>query len=77
MAISGISTSAAQDPEVKQLKGKINDWETCPTTDPQTKRAIVGRLQVQLDSVTSALQSHDKAKESQMTGLGEAVDIRA
>lgn len=70
-----------QDLQVKGLRSKIDDWSTCPTTDPQTKKEIVGRLQVQLDELKSSLENHAKAKESQAVndaqGLGATVDIQA
>jgi len=73
------------------LKAKIQDWSTCPTTDPQTKRAIVGRLQIQLDALTSSIEGSANAKGSQQesssqpnsepltlaTGLGAEIDLRA
>jgi ubiquitin len=86
MAISGISgssSSAASDPQVRALKAKIEDWTDCPTTDASTKKSIVGRLQVQLDGLTSAIQSKDDSKQSEAavvaaaTGLGNRIDIRA
>ncbi len=80
----GSSTSGAdQDVQVKTLKSQIEDWSTCPTTDPQTKRAIVGRLQTELDSVTSSIQAKAKAEQEQPSeassstpGLGESIDLR-
>ena len=88
MAILGVSSSctgsssgAGQDLQVRQLKSRIDDWSSCPTTDPQTKRSIVGRLQAQLDIVTSSIQAQEKAKENQAAdqapGLGSNIDINA
>ena len=86
MAISGItgsSGSAASDPQVRELKAKIEDWTDCPTTDASTKKSIVGRLQVQLDGLTAAVRSKDEAKVSEAasavsaSGLGNRIDIRA
>jgi hypothetical protein len=82
---AGSSSCVDQDLQIKTLKAKIQDWSTCPTTDPQTKRAIVSRLQVQLDALTSSIQGHAQAKDSQPTGptpvatpgLGATIDIRA
>ena len=79
----GASIAINEDLQVKTLKGKIEDWSTCPTTDPQTKRAIVGRLQAQLDALTSSLQSNAGVKGPQkvgpepvkIPGLGETVDL--
>jgi hypothetical protein len=82
MAISGISgssSSAASDPQVRALKAKIEDWTDCPTTDASTKKS----MQVQLDGLTSAIQSKDDSKQSEAavvaaaTGLGNRIDIRA
>ena len=87
MAISSVCSGcnatsyspANQDPQVRALKAKINDWETCPTTDSQTKKAIVGRLQIQLDGVTSAIQSHEQSvpKPVAQDGRESTLDIRA
>lgn len=68
MTISAVSyqpvrsnSPASLDPQVKALEAKMKDWAECPTTDPQTKQAIVGRLQTQLDSLASSIESrHQK-----------------
>ncbi|HTQ10036.1 MAG TPA: hypothetical protein VMI31_08205 [Fimbriimonadaceae bacterium] len=77
---SGFAAHAAvdQDLQVKTLEAKIEDWSTCPTTDPQTKRAIVARLQSQLDAVTSSLEAKQgDSTESRANGLGQVLDLRA
>ena len=90
MAISGVTSSGGsspvdQDLQVKSLKAKIDDWSTCPTTDPATKKSIVDRLQSQLDTVTTSLQAREKAKaddkakanNSDQTGVGAGIDLSA
>ena len=78
-SLAGSATRAAvdQDLQVKTLKAKIEDWSTCPTTDPQTKRAIVGRLQVQLEALTSCLEEKGGNSNASVTGLGSSLDLRA
>ena len=75
---------ATSDPQVQALKAKIQDWTDCPTTDATTKKAIVGRLQVQLDSLTSLIRSSDDSKQSEAAASsvstaspGSRLDIRA
>ncbi|HVT11331.1 MAG TPA: hypothetical protein VHE55_03615 [Fimbriimonadaceae bacterium] len=79
MTISGAASSrstyspaVAQDVRVKELKAKIDDWSTCPTTDPQTKREIVGRLQQQLDQVSTSIEDREQAKQDP----GSTIDLR-
>ena len=91
MAISGVSgcstcSSAAvdQDVQVKTLKAKIEDWSTCPTTDPQSKKEIVGRLQIELDAATASITASVQAKADESKsqdpvptpGLGATIDLR-
>ena len=98
MAISGVSSvgggsssGADQDVRVLQLKSQIEDWSTCPTTDPKTKKAIVGKLEAQLDMVKASIQTSQQTKQAESdhqskqsvsdlqaaTGLGSALDISA
>ncbi|HEY3780274.1 MAG TPA: hypothetical protein VGL56_04265 [Fimbriimonadaceae bacterium] len=91
-ATSGSATSAknsnpavTSDVEVRTLKSQIQDWSTCPTTDPATKKAIVGRLTTKLDTLENTLetkaqqQAKDKQDQSHsaasQTGLGNHLDI--
>ena len=64
---SASSPVAGQDSQVQALKAKIEDWATCPTTDSATKKSIVTRLTIQLDSLTASIESKakSKAKEAQ------------
>jgi hypothetical protein len=76
MSISALpagSTSSPNDPtstdvRVKTLQAKIQDWATCPTTDPQTKKEIVGKLQQQLDVVKASIKSEQSKKSEQVCG---------
>ena len=63
---------------MKTLKSKIQDWSTCPTTDPATKKVIVDRLQTQLSSVVSSLEAQAKKKQdASSSGLGGHIDFTA
>ncbi len=75
MAISAIGIKCgyiharASDSQVRTLKAKIQDWTDCPTTDATTMKAILGRLQVQLDSLTLVIQAKDDSKKSEAAGI--------
>jgi hypothetical protein len=59
---SGSSDAAVQtDFQVKQLESQIQDWTTCPTTPPETKKAIVGKLEAQLASVKKGIETRQNA----------------
>jgi len=67
-SISGVSRSASSDDisvksdvQVRKLESQIKDWTDCPTTPPDTKKAIVGRLQAQLDSLKAGIENQRKA----------------
>ena len=79
-AISGSSTNAYSpvntDPQVRALKAEIQDWADCPTTDASTKKAIVGRLQVQLNSLTASITAKADSQSSYAQS-GSRLDIRA
>ena len=49
---------------MQALKAKIEDWATCPTTDASTKKAIVTRLTIQLDSLVASIASKAQTKDS-------------
>ena len=57
------------DIRVRHLQAQIADWQTCPTTDPATKKSKVARLESELSSVENGLRS---APDS-----GSAIDITA
>jgi hypothetical protein len=85
MSISALpagSTSSPNDPtstdvRVKTLQAKIQDWATCPTTDPQTKKEIVGKLQQQLDVVKASIKSEQSKKsEGTSTSTSDAMPAR-
>ena len=82
-AISGSSTNtyspANADPQVRALKAKIQDWADCPTTNASTKKAIVGRLQVQLSSLTASItaKADSQAAAPVQGSSGSRLDIRA
>ena len=62
---SGADTSAVEsDFRVKQLESQIEDWSTCPTTPPDMKKSIVGRLQIQLDSAKTGVENQQKAVQA-------------
>ncbi len=52
---------AENDPQVKKIEAQIKDWETCPTTDPQTKRKVVEPLIQQVDSLKAGIDRASKA----------------
>lgn len=74
-SMSGATASVNNDIQVRQLKSRIDDWSTCPTTDPATKKSIVNRLQAQLDVVTHSIESREKEKASQESGVGTSLDL--
>lgn len=53
-------SSCRSDFQVQKLLAQIKDWEDCPTTDPQTKRAKVDKLQTELASVQAADEKKDR-----------------
>jgi hypothetical protein len=53
---------AESDPQVKKLEAQIKDWETCPTTDVQTKRKILGPLIDEVDSLKSSIDEASKSR---------------
>ena len=77
--------SVSTDYQVQQIQAQIDDWRTCPTTDPQTKQVKIGKLQVQMDAVKVQLEAHEKAaKQLQAqtvqqlaTGNGTRLDVVA
>ncbi len=80
------SGGASSDYEVKTIEKQIQDWKSCPTTDPQTKRDIVDKLQTKLNSVKAVIEQHSQdrvkmhdaeADTSEATGLGRRLDLRA
>jgi hypothetical protein len=74
---SDYASRASTDPQVAELKSKIQDWSTCPTTDGATKRAIVDKLQIQLDSVVSAISTREARSADSRKNLGSRIDIEA
>ena len=83
---SSASSRAGSDYEVKTIEHQIQDWKCCPTTDPQTKREIVDKLQIKLDSIKAGIeqQSQERARmqevnldTSRSTGLGTHADVLA
>jgi len=78
-AVSGGSSRVDQDPQVQTLQSKIKDWQDCKTTDPQVKKQIVAKLEVQLDSVKSSLEASEKSKveQAESSGVGARLDLSA
>jgi hypothetical protein len=82
--MGGVSASSdvSTDGRVQQLQSQIKDWTNCPTTDPQTKRQIVGKLENELDGVESAIKQHDAVKKEMAgaaseSGVGGRLDTYA
>lgn len=76
-AASGSSSSSVQsDYQVRQLESQIKDWSSCPTTPPATKKAIVAKLQLQLDSIEKGLETHLKNAQTQKQADGQAGSSR-
>ncbi len=77
---SSSSQTIKNDVQVRSLKSQIQDWSTCPTTPPATKKAIVSRLETKLSAVESSLEAHAKQQQTQAaaeSGVGGSVDISA
>ncbi len=77
---SSDSSSVQTDFQVKQLESQIQDWSTCATTPPETKRAIVSRLQLQLDTLKKGIERQEAVKranqDSAASGSNLAVDTK-
>jgi hypothetical protein len=79
---SGADAFAVEsDFRVKQLESQIQDWSTCPTTPPDMKKSIVGRLQLQLDSAKAGIENQQKAvqaanQDSAQSAAGLATDTK-
>lgn len=66
--------NAKLDVRAQALQGQIQDWSTCPTTDPATKRQIVSRLSAELATVYA---EDSKVTEARHTGVGQNLDLVA
>jgi hypothetical protein len=61
--------------------GQIQDWANCPTTDPGTKKEIVGKLSSELADVYKEIGAQDAKgaqgdpKQSAVSGLGANLDF--
>jgi hypothetical protein len=66
------STSVSTDLQVQHLQSQIEDWRTCPTTDPKTKQEKVSRLEAQLDVVKAQLQSRTQVIQAKKQDAGKS-----
>ena len=73
--------NAKNDARAQSIQGAINDWSTCPTTDPGTKKQIVDKLASELASVYKEVSSHDsmaaKGSGSSYSPQGKAIPSQA
>ncbi len=68
------SSAARTDVRVQHLEAQIQDWATCPTTDPSSKREIVGRLSNQLQGVEADISKQSGSSDN---GLGGQLNLTA
>jgi len=73
--------SAKVDVRARALMGQIQDWANCPTTDPGTKKEIVGKLSSELADVYKEIGAQDakvnqgQPSPSSLSGLGSNLDL--